>query len=448
MQGVCHLFMEPTFNEFELEIATLIPDLAKAELFIAISGGIDSVVLTHLCVKNNLKPQLLHCNFKLRGQESDEDEQFVYTLAKNLDLKVHVKHFDTENIARQNKVSIQECARALRYEWFNTFLKDEYSCLLTAHHLDDSIETFHINSLRGTGLKGLRGIPKRRNQIVRPLLNYTKIQIVNYAKDNGIVFREDSSNQSDKYLRNQIRHQIIPELDQLTTGYKTKMKTLLNELNDINHFIEQFSSEFKQNHLINTSGIIKTDLRLIQSYSPAILTRLFSDFGITRANTDQLVQLIKATTGAEFETETFVFLKNRTQLHITNKQPKEIILETVTKDDTVVETIYGDLHFSIIDKSKSVQYEKGVAYLDYEKITYPLIVSNQFKEKKIKPLGMKGKKLISDVYIDNKLSRFEKETQLILQTGDTCLWVVNLSINEDYKITENTKRILKIKYSE
>ena len=309
MQGVSY-FYTSMLSKFNRNLTELVSDLSKAKLFIAVSGGIDSVVLTHLCIQQGLSPHLLHCNFQLRNEESDEDETFVKHLAESNHLKYTVKHFDTKRIAEANNIGIQECARHLRYEWFNTYLTDEDSYVLTAHHLDDSIETFHINTLRGTGIKGLLGIPRKRGQIIRPFINFTKFEIANFSKNKGIEFREDSSNTSDKYLRNKIRHHIVPQLEDLTEGYKQKMETLMTELNEVNDFIEQFVKDFKRKHFGEKSNQI-IELDLIQNFSKTLISKLFSEYEITRANSIQLLNLFKAQTGAEFFNSKFYLSKKQ-----------------------------------------------------------------------------------------------------------------------------------------
>ena len=236
---------------FKNHIKTNLDFLNHRKILVAISGGLDSVVLVHLCYKLGLNIALAHCNFKLRSHESDEDESFVLKLAKDLDLKVFIQEFDTADYAKINKLSIQMAARELRYNWFNTLATQmEYDCVLTAHHADDNLETFLINLSRGTGLEGLKGIPEINNNIIRPLLPFSRDDVRAYAKNHNLSWREDSSNASTKYMRNKLRHDVIPVLKEInsqllqnfnkTQGFlkdadaiiKDKLEDVLKEITD------------------------------------------------------------------------------------------------------------------------------------------------------------------------------------------------------------------------
>ena len=213
-------------QKFQNHINLNLPFLQGKKLLLATSGGIDSMVLLHLCHKLKLDIRVAHCNFQLRGDESEEDEKFVKAQCEKLDVLLFINHFDTKKFAEKQKLSIQVVARNLRYDWFNTLLiNNDYDYILTAHHLDDSLETFLINFTRGSGLDGLTGIPKQNGNVIRPLLPFSRKEIENFAKENNIKWREDSSNASDKYLRNKLRHEVIPILKELNPSLLADRKS-------------------------------------------------------------------------------------------------------------------------------------------------------------------------------------------------------------------------------
>ena len=248
-------------------------DIKNVTVYLAISGGVDSMVLSKLLSILKIKHTLLHCNFNLRRHESDEDEAFLLDYANKNNIKLQVKHFDTSNIAKQQKLTIQECARNLRYDWFNTYLNEANSILLTAHHLDDSIETFFINILRGTGLKGISGIGSGKNKIFRPLLPFSKEEVKNYAIENQIAFREDSSNKSDNYLRNDLRHNFVPQFKSLTTSLNAKMASLFDELTETELFISSITQKYKTDLNINSKILIDQINELPEKQKTALILK-------------------------------------------------------------------------------------------------------------------------------------------------------------------------------
>ena len=232
------------------------PILSEKKLYIAISGGVDSSVLLHILVSLNLKPHLLHVNFKLRGEEANKDEEFVRELSQKYDLEFSSKSFDAYAISQELRLTVQETARKLRYDWFEEIM-DPDSLLLTAHHLNDSIETFFINLLRGTGLKGLTGIPESRGNIYRPLLHVSKLAICEYSDKHNVEWREDSSNSLDKYLRNKVRHDLIPRIEDSGNGIYTKMDTMLQDLQAADELIKDTADNWFKVNVENNSIDLK-----------------------------------------------------------------------------------------------------------------------------------------------------------------------------------------------
>jgi len=410
----------------------------KSKIYLAISGGIDSMVLSHLLHYFKIEHTLLHCNFNLREEASLKDEQFIIDYAISKDIPYHTISFDTIKESKVRKLNTQECARVLRYNWFNTFLiQHQNSILLTAHHLDDSIETFFINTLRGTGLKGLSGIANGKNQIYRPLLKFTKEEITEFALTQNITFREDESNASDNYLRNKLRHHIIPDLKKLSTNLTGKMNTMMTELNDIDLFISDFIKTFISKHKFN--------IEKINTIPEFMWYKLFSDYGVSRKNNSEIIKLIKSHTGATYKTESHTLLRNREELLISKNEKVEPIDLRVESNTHVIEVHNGKLTFQKIEDIKSIVFSSNSAYLDLEKLQFPLTVRNWKQGDKIQPLGMKsGSKLISDVLINKKINKFKKEKQLVIQSNNKVIWIVDLMVSEKFALSKKTKTAYKI----
>ena len=429
------------YKQFLIEFEKLNID-KDVRIYLAISGGTDSMVLSHLLHYHGIEHTLLHCNFQLRGKESGEDELFVQNYAQINNIEFISTSFETKIIAKEENLSIQECARNLRYSWFSSFLKKEQSILLTAHHLDDSIETFFINLLRGTGIKGLTGIPNGKNKIFRPLLSFDKKEIKSFIEQNNIKYREDSSNSSDNYLRNNLRHHFIPEFKKLTTNFESKISTLFDELTETNNFIELFLAPF-QTSLHSEGKISKTDLQKIPQF---MWHRLFSTFGIIRKNNIELIKLVNSKNGSIFETRTHTLLNNRGFLFLSVKQSKSITNIKIDENLNDISISNHTFKFEIITNLKRIKFAKNVAFLDYDKIAFPLTLRHWQQGDRIQPLGMKGSKIISDILINNKLNRFEKELQTIFESNNKIIWLTDLVISNQFSIVDTTKKVLKIEH--
>jgi tRNA(Ile)-lysidine synthase len=409
-----------------------------SKIYLAISGGIDSMVLSHLLHYFNIEHTLLHCNFNLRAEASNKDEQFIIDYAKSKHIKHHTISFDTKSESVLRKLNTQECARVLRYDWFNTFLaKDDNSILLTAHHLDDSIETFFINTLRGTGLTGLSGIANGKNKIYRPLLKFTKSEIIAFSDSENINFRADESNKSDNYLRNKLRHHIVPELKELSVNLTEKMDTMMTELNAIDLFISDFIHSFKSEHNFN--------IEKINTLPEFMWYKLFTDCGVSRKNNFEIIKLIKSHTGSTYKTATHTLLKDRTELFISKNEVLLPINLQVEVNTTVVEVYDGQLVFEQINDIDSIVFNNNSAYLDFETLAFPLTIRNWQQGDKIQPLGMKNRsKLISDVLINKKINNFKKEKQLVIQSNNKTVWLVDLMVSEKFALSKKTKIAFKI----
>lgn len=419
--------------------------LSQGKLLIAISGGIDSVVLTHLCHALKLNIALVHCNFNLRGAESDADEDFVLQLAEDLDLEVFVQRFDTEKYAEDNKRSIQMAARELRYDWFEELSEQlGFDFVLTAHHADDNLETFLINFTRGTGLEGLTGIPEVNDVFVRPLLPFSSHDIAGYAKTHHIKWRDDSSNKSVKYLRNKLRHEVIPILKEINPSLLQSFQSTLNNLNDTATIVEE-STNAVLKRAIETIDDNHIAFKILEfkkvNNSKAYLYEVFKDYGFKEWN--DVVDLLDAESGKQVFSETHRLIKNRAHLLLSNRNPDESLTISISENDSQVLTPFGTLFF---DEADAVDKQQtNIIFIDKDTLQYPLILRKKQEGDVFYPLGMTGKKKLSKYFKDVKLSLLEKEQTWLLCSGDDIVWVINKRADNRFRVTENTKEILRIR---
>ena len=431
-------------NHLKTHIENRLGFLNQSKLLIAISGGLDSVVLTHLCHKLGLNIALAHCNFNLRGNESDTDEDFVLQLAENLELEVFVQRFDTELYAKEKKCSIQMAARELRYTWFAELAEQlKFDYILTAHHADDNLETFIINFTRGTGLEGLKGIPEVNDKFVRPLLSFSSKDIETYAQVNNMKWRDDSSNKSVKYLRNKLRHEVIPILKEINPSLLQSFQSTLSNLNDTADIIEE-----------STNAVLKRAIETIDenhvafkisefknvNNPKAYLFEIFKDYGFTEWN--DVVNLLDAETGKQVFSNTHRLIKNREHLLLSKIQLNDNQEILITEDDDKKQTTLGVLFFKETDAV--LEPSLNCIYVDKALLKFPLTLRNKKEGDVFYPLGMSGKKKVSKYFKDERLSLLDKENTWLLCSGDRIIWVVNRRADNRFRVTESTKHILKI----
>jgi len=435
-------------DKFQHIVDQKFPFLRDSKLYLAISGGKDSITLSHLLLKSNIQHTLLHCNFKLRGKESDEDEIFLSDYAKKNKLEFHVNHFDTNQIAADQKLTIQECARKLRYDWFRTFLdENENSYLLTAHHLDDSIETFFINLFRGTGFRGLSGIPVFVNKIVRPLSDFTSDEIYQYLGANQIEYRKDSSNIENNYLRNKIRNTFLPSVLEMEPEFQSKMAILFDEMTQLKNLVENEVDKFKSTSEKSENNKLIYELNEIKNLQPFFREQVFRSTGIYRKNEPEFSKFLTAETGAQFYTDSHHFLIDRSNLVVIPKANSHHDLFALIHSLPLTASC-GNQTISFSKKSdfELVKNNSTIQQLDSAEIILPLTIRKWQPSDKIQPLGMTGKKLISDILIDKKVDRFDKENCLVLFDAENkMLCLIGFVVDERFKITSNTKEIIEIK---
>lgn len=432
-------------NNFQNHINQNLSFLNKSRLLIAISGGLDSVVLTHLCHQLKLNIGLAHCNFNLRGDESDGDEEFVLQLAEDLDLEVFIESFETEDYAKTYKLSTQMAARELRYDWFDELAEQlNFDFILTAHHADDNLETFLINLSRGTGLDGLMGIPEVNNKIVRPLLTFSREDIETYAKTNKLTWREDSSNASNKYLRNKLRHDVIPVLKEINPFLLQNFESTQNHLQDSKQIIEDTIVRIQKKAVyVDNDNVIRLSIKKLKKLSnpKAHLFELLKDFNFTEW--DDVTNLLDAQSGKQVFSSTHRLLKDRDYLMLIENNSEETQESiSISEDKKQLKTSFGTLFFDEADAIFDAQ--ANVICVDKAKLKYPLILRKWEEGDFFYPSGMTGKKKLSKYFKDEKMSLIEKENTWLLCSEKDIVWVIGRRADNRFFATENTKQILKI----
>ena len=432
-------------EDFKSHLLNELPFLFSSKIIIATSSGVDSVVLCSLCKKLDLDFSIAHCDFSLRGKESDIDAKFTEDFAKSLDVLFYRKKFNTKKYKTKNHLSIQMAARELRYKWFDKLLVN-YDYVLTAHHLDDQLETFLINLSRGSGLIGLMGIPAINDKKIRPLLSFSKDQILNYAKANKIKWREDSSNLSDDYLRNEIRNKVI-------SNFKKSSPTLLSNFNNSLRYLKGSRSVLSEKINEVSKSILVEDGYQIKYRIEGILKlknlefylhEFFYKYGFSKVN--DIKNILTSQSGKYVSSKTHRIVKDRDYLILEEISTNKFDPIKIFNDLTNVETIYGDLSFNLIENFEKSLTLSSVC-VDEGKLVYPLRVECCVQGMDFIPLGMKGKKTLSKFFKDEKISIIDKKRTLILINGNNeLIWVVNQRIDDRYKLSDSTNSILKISF--
>ncbi len=420
--------------------------LKDKKLLLAVSGGIDSMVLVDLFHKLKYDVAVAHCNFQLRGQESDDDEEFVKSQVEKLNIPLFIQKFDTKKFAEQKKLSIQVVARNLRYDWFYTLLVNQnFDFIITAHHLDDSIETFLINFTRGTGLEGLTGIPVQNDKIIRPLLAFSRDEIVAYAQQNDTKWREDSSNSTDKYWRNKLRHDVIPVLKELNPSLLPSFQNTIDSLQQSHSLVKDASKNMYQKVVTEEEHHTEIDLTKLLKLTnyKAYLFQWLQPFGFT--DWKAVYDLIESNSGKQVFSETHILLKNRNTLLLSPKQTRENNeVFWVEKNQNEVKV---PLKLSFCNVSDISTQGTNTIFVDEDKLSFPLTICRWEEGDVFYPFGMKGKKKLSKYFKDEKLSLIEKSKVWLLCSDNQIIWVVGKRQDERFKITKQTTKILQINFT-
>jgi len=431
-------------SNFKAHIALNFPSLLKDRVLIACSGGLDSVVLTHLCHLTGLDITLAHCNFRLRGTESDADEAFVRQLAKQLGTEHLVTHFDTLGYVNQHRVSVQMAARELRYAWFDGLLeKHGFNKVLTAHHLDDNLETFLINLSRGTGIDGLTGIPEHTQTMARPLLTYSRAALLDYANSNQLEWREDASNSDAKYLRNKIRLEVVPVLKELHPNFLENFKKSSVYLGRSAAIAKNHLAQLKQVLFVKENGLLKIPIAQLKELHPfeGYLYGLFQEYGFTEW--ENLRDLLVAMSGKCIESKTHRLLKDRDFLWLCALERTTDETETYSIP-TDSKSIVQPLGLEFLEVTERNENTTDVIYVDKSALKYPLQVRKWKKGDYFYPLGLGGRKKLAKFFKDEKVPVALKERQWLLCSGENIVWIIGKRADERFKVQTHTKDILRI----
>lgn len=419
------------------------------QLLLAVSGGVDSMVMAHLLLKMDYNIALIHCNFKLRGAASDADQELVEEWGSSYNVPVYVQAFDTKAYAKSHQLSTQMAARDLRYAYFREILEAQnYDYLLTAHHLDDRLETFWLNFSRGTGWKGLMSLQAINGKIRRPLLAVNRAQIAAYQQTAEVPFREDESNASDEYRRNAFRHQVLPALYQWDTDIADRMPANFERMEQMHAIyataVRTFLSELSE-QTSNGWTYNKTAL-LAHEASETMIWELLNPFGF---NAEDCRQVSSAKPGTILQTKNWQLLIQEKQLVLEQAvaEKEKISLLWEEKTDQLLLAEGESLHKRLIDKPDDFSGPANVAYFSTEKLIYPLLVRHWLPGDSFCPLGMNGKRQkLQDFFVNNKIDRFSRQRQWLLVNGDEeIIWIVGKRVDERFKVKEADSIVLKIR---
>lgn len=418
------------------------------KILVTVSGGVDSVVLLDLLCAMEVECGVAHCNFHLRGNESDGDFEFVKNLVKEKGLAFYSKDFDTKKYAEENKISIEMAARDLRYNWFEELREVyNYKYIAVGHHADDVAETVLINLARGTGIHGLSGIKSKLGKIVRPLLPFPRKRILEYAKEYSLDFREDSTNAETDYVRNKIRHQIMPVLEEINPAIRATMTENVQRFREVEQIYNNVIEE-ERLHLVLSRGnqLLISISKLKELLAPVShLYELLSPYGFHHRDIRNIAKSIYGISGKLFYSATYQVLRDREYL-IVSEISETNHREYLIREDSYTLDLPIEIKVSFLNKNETFKFSANskIACFDANLLQFPLKLRKWKEGDSFQPIGMKGKKKISDFFIDQKFSLQEKKNTWLLFSGSNIVWVVGHRMDDRFKITDVTTKIFRL----
>lgn len=414
----------------------------NAKVVVGVSGGADSVALLHILMKLGYNCIVAHCNFQLRAEESNRDEHFVEQLSASNAIAYRHISFDTKAYAKVHKISIEMAARDLRYEWFSKLLNDEQAnAIAVAHHSDDNVETMLMNLTRGVGLHGLTGIPNRNQQVVRPLLCVSRVDILHYLRKNNLNHVTDSSNAENDYTRNKFRNQLIPLFEGINPSFKNAINATSERMLEVEQIyldhIQKIISEISFTS-DNQLWIDKAKINAF-SYKKSILFELLSQYNFSNDTINRLSEIFDNQPGAVFYSESHLLLNDRTHFIVSERKQADKNSYTITPEG-IVEPI--QIKISKRPNDGTINKSPFVATFDAAKISFPLELRKWNEADYFHPFGMKGKKKLSDFFIDQKLNRLEKENCWIISANNQIIWVVSHRTDNRYRVNKDTTELI------
>lgn len=415
-------------------------------VLLAVSGGIDSMVMANLFLHLPYDTGIAHCNFSLRGPESDQDEEFVKNFSSYNKLPFFPARFDTKSVAREKGISVQMAARELRYNWFEEVRKNNnYDRIAVAHNLNDNLETMIINLVRGTGLAGLAGMRPSSGKVIRPLLFASREEISHYANTHSIIYREDKSNAETKYTRNKIRHKVIPLLQEINPSLLVTLSRESERFHELDEIVANYIQELRNDLSYQTENetVFFTDKLKEYSTNRTVLFELFRHFGINSMQLNDLVNIIGGRSGSQVITPTHRIFKNRNELLVISRTNVPDSHFTINSPEEFPSAFSAE----IVEKNDAfmIPSDPATGCMDADKVVFPLVLRRWNPGDFFYPLGMKGRKKLSDYFIDRKYPFAEKEKKTVLESGGKIAWIVADRIDDRFKVTNETRRVMIVK---
>lgn len=423
-------------------------DLLEADdrVLLAVSGGRDSMLMAYLFSQLAYDCIIAHCNFNLRGAESDKDEALVREMGEKWGIPVFVKRFNTIEYARETRVSTQMAARELRYQWFER-LSETHHCqrIAIAQHGNDHLETALLNLTRGTGIRGLAGIKIKRDAFIRPLLFLSAEEVTGLVAQLAVPYRDDQSNFSTQYARNKIRLEIVPKFKEIQPDFEHVMQQNIKRFDEAHDFIQRTVDAIRRELLVPCSAGYRVDKQELGQYieDPFLVYELFKPFGFNRTMTDDLISRYHRQSGATFHADHYELLLDRTYIFLQQSTNTERLVLEIEDVPSIVKWNGHFIEVLASDFDSQSGSEATCERVDADRLVFPLSVRNWQQGDRFQPLGMQGQKKVSDFFIQHKIDRFEKERIPILINGNgEIIWIVGMRLDNRYKITENTKKVL------
>jgi len=422
----------------------------QQQIMLALSGGVDSVVMTDLFCMSGFSCMLLHCNFGLRGDESEGDESFVRALAASYELPVFVKRFETEAYAEDKGISIQMAARELRYDWFSEMAaRHDVEVIATAHNLNDSVETTLLNMSRGTGIRGLTGIPVRNGRYIRPLLYATRSEIMAYSRLHQLKYREDSSNSSTKYQRNKVRHDLIPLFEEINPAFIRTMGENIHRFEDAHTIYRERVAQVREKLFTDRGTHVEVDLHGLRALQPlgSWLYELFNEYGFSMDQCLNIEKILDSSSGKQFISPIYRLFKDRDKLLLFKSRDTAFERYYIDSPESNAALPFAmDIEVMDRDELKDFPEDPDIALIDLDMLSFPLMLRKWQHGDYFFPLGMDQMKKVSDFFIDNKVPVPVKKHTWILTSGKKIVWIMGLRIDNRFRITDATLRILKLHF--
>ena len=423
------------------------------KVLVALSGGADSVALLRVLLVLGYHCEAAHCNFHLRGEESDRDERFVNELCKGLGVTLHVTHFDTVTYASRHHVSIEMAAREMRYDWFEQLRKERgMAVIAVAHHRDDSVETLLLNLIRGTGIAGLTSMKPRNGFVVRPLLTVSRKDIESYLSEHGVSYVVDCTNLESVYIRNKIRLQVLPLLRSINPSVDHSIYSSILNLREVESVYKAAIHEQEQNVLEYKGEYIYIPVeKLKQLPSPkAFLFEFLTPYGFVSEQITEIISSCGGISGKVFLSRNYRIVKDREYLILEPQEREEAgtVVEKIESLEECGTLLHGNLLYRCLDNDETYCFsrDKSYACFDLDKLVFPLIIRRWETGDRFTPFGMKGSRKLSDYFRDRKYSLIDKANALLLCSGNTIIWILGERAADGYRVTADTKRIIEFKY--